>query len=248
MTEKIEVTETGFVEADNAVQEAYENRYGEDNYVRHKVRGSIVYRAKIASDETKVSSSPDGAEIITSNTDPGTESTIKQNIGMASGQASQETKTSESHISEFAETHQEETHPKPSEPPVPSQSGGNSIREVYEDGYIEFLPQYTKEEAEYEVSMGRSEMNCEDCAHYIDGGGCHVVRGAIEPDAHCENYYADAGFFVRGSGVGTEVKANLVMWGERAKKRFEMGAAAATIQEIRERLEDYVGNVQFARD
>lgn len=261
MPEQLKVEDTGFTETVQAVRNAYANNYGEDGFVQHTVRGDELFRAKGVSDETKVSSMGDHVVVKIDKTDKGTLSRIKQNLGMESASTGrmEPEEVNDVDVEERIDnndrnngvSNNDSRRDKALKERQAQYGEGNTVREIYDDGYVEFLPQFTKEEANYhEPFSGGSaaELDCENCAHYIEGGGCHVVQGEIDPEGHCEEYYADVGFFAKGSAPGVNPVVNLVMWGERAKKRLEQGSSAKIVGDIKERIRDYVGEkyVQFA--
>lgn len=94
------------------------------------------------------------------------------------------------------------------------------VVESFDDGSIRFQPPFTKDEATYrEHEDEEGGKACADCAHYIDGGGCHLVQGGIDPDFYCAEFYADVGMFghaSRGSPL-----LNLIMWGEQFEQNFD---------------------------
>lgn len=96
------------------------------------------------------------------------------------------------------------------------------VVESFEDGSIKFRPPFTKEQAGYrDHDSGEMGKACGDCAHYIEGGGCHLVQGGIDPDAYCNEFYADVGLF--GHAAGGSPLMNLIMWGEQFDVHFDKG-------------------------
>lgn len=93
-----------------------------------------------------------------------------------------------------------------------SRSEGKSmdLMGVNSDGSITMMPPFTKEEAQYETHTPHS-YQCKDCVHFVEGGGCTLVQGEIDPDAHCENFFAEVGMF--GSQFSDPV-LNLKLWGD----------------------------------
>lgn len=77
------------------------------------------------------------------------------------------------------------------DPPNPMQA----YRGSFPDGSIRFLPPYSKSSARYRLphdgAFDDGHERCESCVHYVDGGGCHLVRGGIDASAYCERFYAD---------------------------------------------------------
>lgn len=75
----------------------------------------------------------------------------------------------------------------------------NMLIEAHDDGSITFKPPFGKQEANYTTTPGEDgfpqNARCGSCAHFIPGGGCHVVQGFIQPTAVCGGFYADVGIF-----------------------------------------------------
>lgn len=78
------------------------------------------------------------------------------------------------------------------------------------DGSITMMPPFTKEEANYD-NHHPHDYHCEGCVHFVEGGGCTLVQGEIDPRAHCERFFADVGVF--GDSHGGDI-LNLKLWGE----------------------------------
>lgn len=82
------------------------------------------------------------------------------------------------------------------------------------DGSIRFMPPYTKADADYHPvnadDFDPDHDRCGSCVHFIEGGGCHLVQGDIDPRAYCEEFYADYGVFAHDHGSHVEVNAELV--------------------------------------
>jgi hypothetical protein len=91
-------------------------------------------------------------------------------------------------------------------------SAGKSMElmETSNDGSITMMPPFTKEEAEYEQHHPH-DYHCEGCVHFVEGGGCTLVQGEIDPRAHCERFFADVGMF--GNSYSGDI-LNLKLWGE----------------------------------
>lgn len=96
----------------------------------------------------------------------------------------------------------------------------SDVNATVEGERTEFTPPYTKDEADYvgSSSRNRSAASCEDCVHYIEGGGCHMVQGNIDKEAYCNDLYADVGIFGRERNGSFEV--TLALWGERYRERL----------------------------
>jgi len=92
-------------------------------------------------------------------------------------------------------------------------SAGKSmgLMDIHSDGSVTMMPPFTKDEADYMPGGSREEPNCKDCVHFLEGGGCSLVQGEIDRNAHCERFYADIGLF--GENKRRE-GLNLRLWGE----------------------------------
>ena len=120
-----------------------------------------------------------------------------------------------------------------------SHGGNNTLVDTDSSGATTFVPEFTKQEAKYTDARSNSDnITCKDCAHYIEGGGCHVVQGEIDPDGKCDNFYSDIGMFVRGGGTPD---VNLVLWGEKFRDRFGDNNVRGAISEMRNKIEDRLG-------
>lgn len=89
----------------------------------------------------------------------------------------------------------------------------DAVVETFDDGSVRFMPRFTKEEADYTDRAESRDItvHCEECANYIEGGGCHLVQGPIEPKGFCEEFYSDYVFFV---GVELDIWVRLTKKGE----------------------------------
>lgn len=89
----------------------------------------------------------------------------------------------------------------------------NTTTRVFTDGSIRFTPPYTKAEADYRTDedpdFDTSHDRCQDCVHYIPGGGCHLVQGEIDPEYYCGEFFADYGVFAHDHGSYVEVNSEL---------------------------------------
>lgn len=95
---------------------------------------------------------------------------------------------------------------------IPGEAPEQEVEVREEDGAITFVPALTKGEAGYTGSVGDSNQLCGECSHYIKGGGCHVVRGEIDPEATC-GFYADIGIFANQVVDSDEVNVSMILWG-----------------------------------
>ena len=114
-------------------------------------------------------------------------------------------------------------------------SGDTSSAKISGDG-TEFTPPYTKQEAGYHRAGEGDELHldCKNCAHYIEGGGCHMVHGEIDPEGYCDELYADFGVF--GRKTNNSAIVNLVVWGEKYTDRMTKEAALNIVQEVKDAI------------
>lgn len=117
--------------------------------------------------------------------------------------------------------------------PTSSRTEGNiRIARPGDEGSLTILPPFSKDTAGY-TDRSPTIKSCEDCVHFVENGGCTLVRGDINPDGFCNEFFADVGFF--GTNVDG-VKLNLKLWGEmfdldgRERERL--------VQKIQEAIED----------
>ncbi len=105
-----------------------------------------------------------------------------------------------------------------------------------EGEYTKFIPPYSKNDANYHQpgSGENPQFDCKDCVHYIEGGGCHMVQGEINPEGHCEDLYADVGLFARIRE--SEFEINLALWGEMFEDRF----GRVSLQSIGDRVREAI--------
>lgn len=221
--EKIEYTDVGYMGAVTATEDAYNNNYPAGNVVKKRIMGHHVIRAISVTDETQVRSTGEGVKLVTTKTQPDTLGKIKQNI--------------ESITAGEAKTEQKQFPPEPREKGDGEEGlDGNRLRKVSNDGYIEFLPPSSKEKAKYrekgESGFDGGHDRCESCAHYIEGGACHMVRGNIMPNDYCEEFFADVGFY--GHEHQSFVELNLAKWGE--KFSWDEDDADEFLEKIRQKL------------
>lgn len=107
---------------------------------------------------------------------------------------------------------------EPGSPAMPAtpdeQPRGETVTPSLFDGSIRFKPAFTKPEADYrsprDADFDASHDRCGDCVHFIEGGGCHLVQGDIDPSAYCAEFYADYGVFAHDHGDHMEVNAELI--------------------------------------
>lgn len=137
-------------------------------------------------------------------------------------------------LGEFAEGDDPEEPPNPTERLVSATPGGTT----------EFFPSFEKSTARYTLAPGPEvprDARCENCAHFIPGGGCHVVRGPIAGSAVCLRFYADAGvFFDDEFATGAEPRISVLL--ERGGLvDWSPAERRALARELRERVADEQG-------
>lgn len=225
-------------EATRVVEMVMEDVHGEDDILSQELGSRNRVKSRSVDDEVSITDTEGGSEVNLLMAQDTTVSRVRSRFDRDTGIEEEDDQLD-------AQSNERDTGF------APPQSQGQV--EAFDDGSIRFTPRFTKEEANY-FGPGRGEtprLDCFDCAHYIEGGGCHIVQGHIEGEAHCEKFYADVGFFARGSTLPSVVtEVNLAMWGERAEKALEGSSAAGVIQGIKERLKDRIGEdfVQFLND
>lgn len=110
------------------------------------------------------------------------------------------------------------------------------------DGTINFLPEYTKTEVGYRTPgtdrFDQDHDRCEDCVHFIEGGGCHLVQGRVSPNAYCEQHYGDYMVAAHDHGAPEGIEVNYEEYGPAFG--FSIADAAQFATQIRERIEQRV--------
>jgi len=93
---------------------------------------------------------------------------------------------------------------------------GNVKVEAHDDGSITFKPEFTKEQANYvgawDNNKDKDHSPCKDCAHFIEGGGCHLVQGDIEPNGYCTELFSDISISGHKHPNGVEIP--ITIWGD----------------------------------
>lgn len=116
---------------------------------------------------------------------------------------------------------------------------GGSVNNVDNDS-IEFSQEFSKDEAEYRVpgddDYDDSHSNCGDCSFYVEGGGCALVRGEIDPDDHyCEELFSDVAVGGHAHDEDTPVEVSLVGssdWSEEEVNDFFMNLDSYLFDEL----------------
>jgi hypothetical protein len=199
--------------------------------------GKPVIKAKGYDDSAKVVGYEDGAAIVdVSKTSATTRSIISQ---ITEGPDEYKKSLVERSTEQYEEEVEEGTSPVSSrETSEPTTSGlGKHEVDNFGDGSIRFRPRFNQKEAVYLEPGDRSYREdhkvCDQCAHFIEGGGCHIVEGPISEDGYCEEFYADVGVYGHLHEEGVEenlsVYGHSFDWGVSDAKEFAI--------DIRERLE-----------
>jgi hypothetical protein len=82
-------------------------------------------------------------------------------------------------------------------------------------GAITFVPEFTKQQAGYKGPLqaeGDSHSRCGDCAHYIEGGGCHLVQGGVNENGYCTELFSDISISGHKHPDGVEIP--ITIWGD----------------------------------
>lgn len=116
---------------------------------------------------------------------------------------------------------------------------GGEVREV-DNQTITFSQEYSKDEAEYRVPSDDEyeddHSNCGDCSFYIDGGGCALVRGEIDPEDHyCEELFSDVTVGGHAHDEETPVEVALVGssdWSEEQINEFYLSLDSYLFDEL----------------
>ena len=91
---------------------------------------------------------------------------------------------------------------------------------------LEFTPPFTKEEAEYmeqdDPDFDDTHENCRSCAFYVEGGGCLLVQGEIEPDEYCTQLFSDVAVAGHAHEDEDKVAEEVTIWGDRYDWSDEM--------------------------
>jgi len=234
-------------EAEEKVMDLLVNEFGEDKVIDEMIRGKRNFRVKLHGTIVKVGQTEDNVVYTVENASNPLLAKIK---GMATGSKIVERQVQEGadkregrHAEQPQPEDVEEFEPRTSsesirEAPVPEAGAGssNAVVQIYSDGSIRLYPRYRKEEAEYRLPDEKEQgsTKCEDCAHFIHGGGCHIVQGKIDPKGHCERFYSDVVFTFE---LGKRDPLNLTVWGRNSDERFEIHETAEEMQKMIDALE-----------
>lgn len=84
---------------------------------------------------------------------------------------------------------------------------GAEAVQFFGDESVRIVSPARKEQAAYIESddprFDPSHERCRQCSHFIEGGACEVVRGPIDEEAYCGEYFADltASFHEHPDGI-----------------------------------------------
>jgi len=103
------------------------------------------------------------------------------------------------------------------------------------------IPPFDKDEVGYVEGNNThgSWKACEDCVHYVSGGGCKMVKGDIEPDAHCDDLYAD--LQINGRTEEDGFKTNLIAKGDNFKQRMMKTSVQNIIKSVTDAIKSRLG-------
>ncbi len=237
MTEKLRLNGVDKIEAESRIKEIYIDRYGEQNVKTYKALGNPVVKAKGYNDKTKVVGYEDGAAVVdVTDTSQSTRSII---ANISPGPNEYESSAVQRGVEQYEEEVEEGTSPVSKRETSEPKTSGLGKHEVdnFGDGSIRFRPRFSQKEASYlepgDRSYNSNHKICEECAHFIEGGGCHVVEGPISEDGYCEEFYADVGVY--GHKHETGIEENLSIFGYDFD--WKITDAKEFAMDIRERLE-----------
>lgn len=106
---------------------------------------------------------------------------------------------------------------------------------------VTLIPPFEKDEVGYvegENTHG-SWKKCEDCVHYVSGGGCKMVKGDIESDAHCDDLFAD--LQINGRTEEDGFKTNLIAKGDNFKNRMRVTSIQNIIKSVTDAIKSRLG-------
>ena len=122
-------------------------------------------------------------------------------------------------------------------------ASGNSVVKTHANGSVTFMPQFNKEQADYigpqDRARDRSHSPCSSCAHYIEGGGCHLVRGGIEPDGYCEEFYSDVS--ISAHAHPSQVEIPITIWGEDFD--WSLGDLSKFVKTVEQKIRSKLGGI-----
>jgi hypothetical protein len=265
MVSNFTVHDTNLQTVVNTVKEVFMQSYGKDGMGSSDSRSSSRIYAKDVNDLVKCSRTPDGIKVDLSNAALDTAKDIRNRLGdggdvdrgFDTGREIRDERP-EPDTPTRTEVETEDTVERvrgaDREPDIEQEiselptdvvddedvRGAGTIREVYSDGHYEFMPPFDKSEAVYyPPGQGNNpSWDCKDCAHYIEGGGCHLVAGGVSPDGHCEEFYSDIGVYARVESNLQKATTTLRLWGERFSQRFSRETIEQTVENFKEDMID----------
>lgn len=213
----------------DALEEAYTKIYGSDGFTTYKFGGLPAFKAKGVGDRIEIKQDNGNTFLDTSRAEPETAEEV-EDILLEYQHASGRDWANEDQSGDVDYGTEDS--------PVRDRGGvdGGEV-EVFDDGSIKFKPRYTKQRAGYKGEKSNDTgMDCHNCAHFIEGGGCHVVQGEISPHGACTNFYADVGVFA--DAVGQAADVSLVLYGEEFDLRWDYGTLDMFIDAVEDRISD----------
>jgi hypothetical protein len=205
--------------ATRKVQEALSDKY--DTYIQD-INGMMRVRVEGSSKTVEVQDTPSGAE-------------ITMELG-SSEDNSMVRSAFDSTTFDMMDNDQDQL--QPNRPQRNDEIRDERVKTTNQMGQVH--KPFSKEEANYHGPHEdpASDEMCKNCAHYDNHGNCHIVPD-IEPNGHCEEFYADVGFYAMGHKLPQEVtEVNLTIWGEMAERRLEGSAPAKVLTDIEEQFRE----------
>jgi len=232
MSNEITIENEGKESVAGKIEEIYTDIYGLDGWKRVSVMSGIKIMAKDTPNQVLIRSVYGDTTVDVSKAQATVESRIKQMENTPSNTGKQRDLPDRTSGTEgtSGDNTRIDNRPKHSD----------ELPERNDPAQVTFTPPRTKDEARYhEPAEGPNpELDCMDCAHYIEGGNCHIVQGDVNPEGHCENYYADVGVFAKITD-DSDWNINLRLWGERwrpkAKSMFK--SAESSARKLSERVQ-----------
>lgn len=222
----IQLPSMGVVEAENRIREIFDDIFGPDDVRKVMFEGSPIIKSKSYGEKVKITREGPGTVVDVSDA----RGTVESRINALKGQDSSDSVEDRRGTEEGSEVY-----------------GGEAMREIengaetFDDGSVRFKPEFTKAEADYvwptDKEYDRDHSKCRSCAHFIEGGGCHVVQGDIDKEGYCEELYADVGAY--GHRHENFVEQNLMIYG------LEFDWAVQDIDEfltkVKDKMEEKMG-------
>ena len=216
---EIRLTSMSVVEAERRIEEIFMDVFGEDDIRTIVFENHPVVKSKSYGESVEIFSE-DGDTVVDTSDAGGT--IVSRVKSLSSGGSSVQTAAGEDMF------------------------GGESMQdldgdvEVFDDDSIRFKPNFLKQEAGYrwptDGEYDGTHEKCRSCAHFIEGGGCHIVQGDIDKEGYCEQFYADLGVY--GHDHGDYVEENLIIWG--LDFNWDMEGAKEFANDIVERIEEKI--------